>query len=113
VCGYEEAAFLYVQNRHTYYEEHYFIDQSAKLPYLDAEARRIEAEGTLTLNALLDAGKAQGLVRSVDNRLLTAYMLGAANEWINLLRGDEQLLNDEHIREAFDLCWTGMKKGKE
>ena len=100
----------YLYNRLMHYNEHFFIDQCANLPFLDDEARQLEASAFDGVFKLLDMGKAQGLVQDIDNAVLTAHLMGAANELINVLRMSQQALTRAFTEQAYKLGWGGIKR---
>jgi AcrR family transcriptional regulator len=100
----------YLYNRLLHFDEHFFIDQCTNLPFLDEEARQLEVNAFAGIFQLLDVGKAHGDVQELDNAILTAHLIGAANELVNLLRANKQALSSAFISQAFQLGWSGIKK---
>jgi AcrR family transcriptional regulator len=99
----------YLANRMEFFEEHFFIDQCANLPFLDAAARKLDEQAYVGIFELLEQGKANQEVKPLDNVLLTAHMMGAANEVVNLLRAKGEPLTSAIVEQVFWLGWSGVK----
>jgi AcrR family transcriptional regulator len=100
----------YINNRINQYAEHYFVEQCANSHYLDSEAMAIDQTAYVRLFELLDRGKAELLVKDIDNALLAAHMVGSANELVNICIKTHRQASREFLDQAFLLCWDGIKR---
>lgn len=100
----------YIKNRVDYFDEHFFIEQCSGSYFLDAEAQRLDEAAFVTVFALLDRGKAELLIKDMDNALMTAHMMGSANELVSLCRKNKLKINGQFLDQAFALCWDSIKR---
>ena len=57
-----------------------------------------------TVNALLDEGKATGMVKNIDNKLLIGFVTGGIAGYVTYMQNTQEPLTQELIDTAFDLC---------
>jgi AcrR family transcriptional regulator len=100
----------YLQNRIDFYEEHFFVEQCSNSHFLDEESRRLDAAAFEGVFALLERGKQEMIVKDLDNALLTAQMMGAANEIASMIMKNNQKLTPGILEQAFILGWDSIKR---
>lgn len=100
----------YLQNRIDFYEEHFFVEQCSNSHFLDDESRRLDAAAFEGVFALLERGKQEMIVKDLDNALLTAQMMGAANEIASMIMKNNQKLTPGILEQAFILGWDSIKR---
>lgn len=100
----------YLQNRIDFYEEHFFVEQCSNSHFLDEESRRLDAAAFEGVFALLERGKQEMIVKELDNALLTAQMMGAANEIASMIMKNNQKLTPGILEQAFILGWDSIKR---
>jgi AcrR family transcriptional regulator len=100
----------YLQNRIDFYEEHFFVEQCSNSHFLDGESRRLDAAAFEGVFALLERGKQEMIVKDLDNALLTAQMMGAANEIASMIMKNNQKLTPGILEQAFILGWDSIKR---
>lgn len=100
----------YVDNRFRHFEEHFFVEQCARSPYLNEANRRLENQAFDPLYTLLDEGRAAGQVKDLDNGLLAAFLIGACNEVVNVLRAAGSPPTAVWLESVFGLCWHGIRR---
>lgn len=100
----------YLQNRIEHHEEHLFVEQAHGSHFLDADAQALGDEAYTALFALLDQGKAQHLIKQIDNGLLAAQLIGACNEFANLVIARQAHLDQAFVDATFTLCWDSVKR---
>jgi AcrR family transcriptional regulator len=100
----------YLQNRIDFFEEHFFVEQCSNSHFLDEESRRLDAAAFEGVFALLERGKQEMIVKDLDNALLTAQMMGAANEIASMIMKNNQKLTPGILEQAFILGWDSIKR---
>jgi len=100
----------YLQNRIDFYEEHFFVEQCSNSHFLDEESLRLDAAAFEGVFALLERGKQEMIVKDLDNALLTAQMMGAANEIASMILKNNQKLTPGILEQAFILGWDSIKR---
>jgi AcrR family transcriptional regulator len=91
-------------------DEHFFLEQCTNSHFLDEEAKAVDAAAFETFFQLLDAGKAQMLIKPIDNALIAAHLLGSSREIARLLALQPQNLHQQFIDDAFTLIWDSVKR---
>jgi TetR/AcrR family transcriptional regulator, repressor of fatR-cypB operon len=99
----------YLKHRIGTFKEHFFLEQCAASPYLDAEARLIDSQTYRGLIDLLNQGKAELALKPIANEVLVAYLLGSCNELVNLLINNNMELTEALIEETWLLIWHGIR----
>jgi AcrR family transcriptional regulator len=100
----------YLKNRIEHYEEHFFVEQAHGSHFLEPEAVALGDAAYHALFALLEQGKAQHLIKPIPNPLLAAQLVGASNEFANLVIDGQAQLDQEFVDAAFTLCWDSVKR---
>lgn len=100
----------YVDNRFRHFEEHFFVEQCARSPYLNEANMRLENQAFDPLFKLLDYGRATRVVKDLDNGILAAFLIGACNEGVNALRLADSPPTAAWLATLFDLCWHGIRR---
>lgn len=100
----------YVLNHAQYFHEHMFIEQCVGSHYLDKESQQLDEAAYDGLFALLNRGKAEELVKHIDNGLLAAHLVGSANEMVNFCMRRCIKVNNTLLKQAFSLCWDSLQR---
>ena len=100
----------YIKNRVDYFEEHFFVEQCSNSHYLDAESKKLDEAAFIAVHALLEKGKKELLIKDLDNALITAHMMGSANELVTLCMKNKLKINKQFLDQAFLLCWDSIKR---
>ncbi len=100
----------YIMNRVDYFEEHFFVEQCSNSHFMDAESRQLDEEAFHGVFGLLERGKKELLVKDMDNAILTAHMMGSANELVTLCMKQQMEITKTFLDEAFTLCWDSIKR---
>lgn len=100
----------YVNNRIEFFDEHFFVEQCSNSHYLDKEARMLDEQAFVGIFALLNKGKKELLIKDLDNDLITAYLMGSANEIVNACIKNKNKITRTLLNHAFELCWDGIKR---
>lgn len=98
----------YIKNRIDYFEEHVFVEQCSNSHYLDKEARALDDAAYIGVFELLDRGKKELLIKEMDNALITAHMMGSANEIVSMCMKHKIKINKAFLNQAFQLCWDSI-----
>lgn len=100
----------YIKNRIDYFEEHFFVEQCSNSHYLDAESKKLDEAAFIGVHYLLDKGKKELLIKEMDNSLITAHMMGSANEIVTMCMKNHIKTNKAFLDQAFLLCWDSIKR---
>ena len=100
----------YIKNRIDYFEEHFFVEQCSNSHYLDAESKELDESAFVGVHDLLDKGKKELLIKEIDNALITAHIMGSANELVTLCMKNKLKINKHFLNQAFSLCWDSIKR---
>jgi TetR/AcrR family transcriptional regulator, repressor of fatR-cypB operon len=100
----------YVKNRVDYFEEHFFVEQCSNSHYLDADSKKLDEAAFVGVFDLLNKGKKELLIKDLDNTIITAHMMGSANELVTLCMKNNLPINKRFLDQAFSLCWDGIKR---
>lgn len=100
----------YIKNRVDYFEEHFFIEQCSNSHFLDLESKKLDEAAFVGIFELLEKGKAELLIKKVDNALITAHMMGSANELVTMSMKHGIKINKAFLDQAFSLCWDSIKR---
>ena len=90
-------------------DENFFIDQCKGSPALTAKSKELEENTYAPVNTLLEEGKALGLVKDIDNKLLIGYLIGGVTGYIAYMQNNQQPLTQTAIDTAFELCLGTIK----
>lgn len=100
----------YIKNRAEHFDEHFFVEQCSNSHYLDAESKKLDEAAFIGIYQLLDKGKKELLVKNMDNAIITAHMMGSANELVTFLMKHHKKINKTILDQAFLLCWDSIKR---
>ena len=100
----------YIKNRIDYFEEHFFVEQCSNSHYLDTESKKIDEAAFVGIYDLLNKGKKELLIKEMDNALITAHMMGSANEIVTMCMKNHIKINKTFLEQAFQLCWDSIKR---
>lgn len=100
----------YIKNRIDYFEEHFFVEQCSNSHYLDAESKELDEAAFVGVFELLEKGKKELLIKDLENTIITAHMMGSANELVALCTKNKLIINKRFLDQAFSLCWDGIKR---
>ncbi len=100
----------YIKNRVDYFEEHFFVEQCSNSHFLDSESKKLDDAAFVGVFELLDKGKKELLVKNIDNTIITAHMMGSANELVTMCMKHNIKINKAFLNQAFSLCWDSIKR---
>ena len=100
----------YIKNRIDYFEEHFFVEQCSNSHFLDAQSKKLDEAAYLGVHELLNLGKKELLIKEMDNALITAHMMGSANEIVTLCMKQKTKITTSFLNQAFSLCWDSIKR---
>ncbi|WP_299780961.1 TetR/AcrR family transcriptional regulator [uncultured Formosa sp.] len=86
-----------------------FITQVKQSPYFDMIPEHIRHLKSSFILDLLDEGKQQGLIKDVDNTILSALLGAFLTETIKLIDSKLLQLQEEDINTMFLLAWDAVK----
>ncbi|MGS0756353.1 TetR/AcrR family transcriptional regulator [Roseateles sp. GG27B] len=98
-----------LENRLAYFAEMLFVEHYANSPWFSEASRTLSARLIKDWIDMLEAAKAQQILKDVPTVLLISSFVGSVRETSNLLRTGA-LANTEACQAmAFALCWDGIK----
>lgn len=89
-----------------------FIDQYKNSEYLDEASQILSDNYYVPFYNYLDQAKEQGFIRDVPTRLMTAHLLGGANEIAKLYFGKDEKISKTDVDKCFEMAWNSIKKTK-
>jgi len=100
--------------KNCYYREaeYFFLEQCRASHFLSLDSIVLEEAAFAKMNALLDEGKAEKLVKNIDNALLIGYLMGGVQGFLTQLRRTEIELTQAHIDAALALCLDAINVRK-
>ena len=99
----------WLDNRLQHYAEVVFVEQYYNSPWFTEASRKLSARLTKEWTDVIEAAKAQQILKDVPTVLLINSFAGSVRETANLLRSGGLKRNDAHLAMAFGLCWDGIK----
>ena len=100
---FKQMFYAYFLDRWNNYQDYLFIDQFRVSPYESEEAQQLEDMAFRQVNALLDRGKRELLVKFVDNKFLATYVIGGVKDIVREMKRYGLPLDDIAINRAFEL----------
>lgn len=86
-----------------------FLEQYYNSPWFSEASRNLSARLIKDWVDLIEAAKAQQILKDVPTPLLINSFGGSVRETANLLRAGTLARSDAHLAMAFGLCWDGIK----
>jgi len=86
-----------------------FLHQVKQSPYYKLIPSEIKDEKAQMANSLLDLGKKEGLIKNVDNEILSAVIGSMMSETIKLILSNKLKLNKKDNDLMFSLLWDAIK----
>ncbi len=99
----------FFQNAYHKEAEYFFLEQCRAAPFLTLDSIVLEEAAFAPMNSLLDEGKAQKIVKNMDNGLLIGYMMGGVQGLITQLRRNNTPLTNAIIEDALTLSLNSIK----
>jgi AcrR family transcriptional regulator len=99
----------WLDHRLTHYAQVVFLEQYYNSPWFSEESRNLSARLIKGWVDLIEAAKAQQILKDVPTPLLINSFGGSVRETANLLRSGALTRSDAHLTMAFGLCWDGLK----
>jgi len=100
---------VFFQNCYHRETEYFFLEQCRASPLLSLDSIVLEEAAFAKMNALLDEGKAEKIVKDIDNALLIGYLMGGVQGYLTQLRRTDAKLTQAHIDAASKLCLDAIK----
>ena len=86
-----------------------FIEQYYNSPWFSEASRNLSARLIKGWVDLIEAAKAQQILKDVPTPMLINCFGGSVRETANMLRAGSLAHTDAHLAMAFGLCWDGIK----
>jgi len=92
------------------FQQAVFVDQCYHSPYITESNKEITKKLFQPLYKLVERGKAERLLKNIDNFLLLTHMVGTINEVVKHTHYNGKPLTKNMIRQMFNMCWDGIKE---
>jgi len=89
--------------------EYFFLEQCRTSHFLTLDSIVLEEAAFAKMNALLDEGKAEKVIKNIANELLIGYLLGSVQGFLAQLKRQDLPLTKERTEEALALCLDAIK----
>ncbi|HSW06507.1 TetR/AcrR family transcriptional regulator [Aquabacterium sp.] len=99
----------WLEHRITHSAQMVFQEQYYNSPWFSEESRQLSARLFKDWVDLIEAAKAQQILKNVPTPMLISSFAGSVRETANLLRSGTLARTDAHVAMAFGLCWDGIK----
>jgi AcrR family transcriptional regulator len=99
----------WLDKRLDHYAQVVFLEQYYNSPWFSEASRALSARLMKDFSALLEAAKAQQILKDVPTVLLINAFGGSVRETSNLLRSGALKRTPANLAMAFGLCWDGIK----
>jgi AcrR family transcriptional regulator len=99
----------WLEHRLTHYAQVVFIEQYYNSPWFSEASRNLSARLIKDWVDLIDAAKAQQILKDVPTTMLINSFAGSVRETANMLRSGTLARTEAHLAMAFGLCWDGIK----
>jgi len=99
----------WLDNRLSHYAEMVFVEQYYNSPWFSDRSRELSARLIKDWTDVIEAAKAQQILKDVPTVLLINSFGGSVRETANLLRSGVLQRTEENQALAFGLCWDGIK----
>ncbi|MHA7944184.1 TetR/AcrR family transcriptional regulator [Formosa sp. 3Alg 14/1] len=86
-----------------------FIHQVKQSPYFEMIPKEIRQLKSTFIFDLLDEGKRQGLIKNLDNTILSVLLEAFMNETVKLIDTKTLELNEADTNTMFALAWDAIK----
>lgn len=86
-----------------------FLHQVKQSPYYELIPKEIKEEKLRLSNDLLTLGKKEGLIKNVDNAILSAVIGAVLGESVKLVLNEQIDLSQKDIDLMFSLLWDAIK----
>ncbi len=100
---------IFFKNCYHQETEYFFLEQCRASPFLSLDSIVLEEAVLAKMNALLDEGKAEKILKNIDNTLLIGYLMGGVQGFLTQLRRTDEELTQAHIDAALVLCLDAIK----
>lgn len=87
-----------------------FIEQFQNSPIKQSVNKEELDKIFVPTNSLYDIGKAQDVIKNIDNKILTIYTFYPAMEFVKNSFDNEIEINEENINLLIQLSWDAIKK---
>ncbi len=97
----------------TYYYSHqretFFMEQFLNSAYCNDASKSLSEQMLQGLYDLLERGKAELIIKDMDNPLLLCLLSGFLKAVASRWREQEQTLTPQMLAQSFQLCWDAIK----
>lgn len=94
-----------------YFERFVFLEQCYHSPFISDTVRKNSLKALDPLFHLLEKGKEQGLVKPIDNNLLSGFIFGAVNEVVKKAHYNNKKIDQKTQDDLYQLCCDGLSIG--
>jgi TetR/AcrR family transcriptional regulator, repressor of fatR-cypB operon len=86
-----------------------FMEQCYHSPFISESTREMSRQLLQPLYKLIDRGKEEKVLKDLDTIMLLIFMIGSITEVIKYVNYHNKKITGEMIKDAFVICWDGLK----
>jgi len=86
-----------------------FIEQFSISPFISKEAEKETRQFTGHVKKLIDKGKAEGLIKNINSKVLYAFLTGSIRELAIEKVRENKRANKKYIEDTFTLAWDSIR----
>lgn len=98
-----------LQNKMVNFKEGVFMEQYYHSPYISQETKQIGQTRMLPIIELLERGKAELLIKPIENELLLSLMAGFVRQLAHAHVLQKFEMTPERVEQSFQAIWDAMK----
>lgn len=99
-----------LQHRMENFDVAVFMEQCYHSPFISASTKEMSRQQLQSLYKLMDRGKAEKILKDVDTIMLLIFMMGSITGVIKYINYHEKKITAGIIKNAFLICWDGLKR---
>jgi TetR/AcrR family transcriptional regulator, repressor of fatR-cypB operon len=96
--------------RISHFEEFVFMEQCYHSPFITDEKRTFFSNALQPLFSLFEKGRAQRIIKNLDNYFLLWFIIGCINEFVKGSRYHNMQVTPGNISCLLNMCWHGIKE---
>jgi len=92
------------------FDESVFMEQCYHSPFVSASNKEMNQQLLQPLYKLIDRGKEEKILKDLDTILLLISMMSSTTGLIKYINYHKKKVTEDMVRNAFIVCWDGLKK---
>jgi AcrR family transcriptional regulator len=87
-----------------------FMEQCYHSPFISESTKEMSRQLLQPLFKLIERGREENVLKDLDTIMLLIFMVGSITEVIKYINYHKKKLTDDMIKNAFIICWDGLKR---